>query len=141
MKFILRHNMKSNHEAFLPILRSASLANSGTLEGGLIDCRNLTAISITGRAKFHSSGTGNLTISLYYSPDGKNFDSTEFSTLTITCSAGNNVQASKIVSVPDTGFIKLSIANADATYSASDIALWASVIYQFIDDRQTKAST
>ena len=141
MRFILRRKMKSSHESYLPILRSASLANSDTLEGGLIDCRNLTAISITGRAKFNASGTGNLTVSLYYSPDGKNFDSTAFSTLTITCSAGNNVQASKIVSVPDTGYIKISIANADATYSASDVALWASVIYQFLEDRQTQAST
>jgi len=133
--------MKSNHEAFLPILRSASLALSGTLDGGLIDCRNLSAISITGRAKFNSSGTGNLTVNVYYSPDGKNFDSTAFTTLTITCSAGNTVQASKIVSVPDTGFIKITIVNADATYSASDVALWASVAYQFFEDKQTQAST
>jgi len=132
--------MKSSHESYLPVMRSNEIAQSGTLEGGLVNCRNLTAVAITGRATFNASGTGNLTVSLFYSPDGKNIDSTALTTLTITCSAGNTVQASKLVSVPDTGFVKINITNADATYTATNVALWVSVIYQFIEDRQTQAS-
>jgi hypothetical protein len=139
--FFIRGFMKDRYEGSSPILRSAELALSGTLEAGLVNCRNLKSIVLSGRAKFHSSGTGNLTVNVYYSPDGNNFDTTAFSYLTLTCSAGNIVQASSIVTMPDTGFCKISISNADATYAATDIAVWVSVVYQFIEDRILKSST
>jgi hypothetical protein len=133
--------MKSHFEGFSPILSAAILVKSATLQAGCVNCRNLGHVGITARATFNSSATGNVVASLYYSPDGKNYDTAAFETVTLTCVQGSAVQVTKLISVPDTGFVKIQVANADATYDAAGLMVWSAVGYQFIEDRQTKADS
>ena len=133
--------MKSHFEGFAPILNAVKLVKSSTLQAGNVNCRNLGHVGVTARATFDASATGNVVVSLFYSPDGKNYDTTAFETVTLTCVQSGTVQATKLISVPDTGFVKISVANADATYDAVSVMVWSAVGYQFIEDRQTKADS
>lgn len=133
--------MKSHFEGFYPLLRTSSLPASATAQAGLIDCRNLKAIALTGRATFDASATGNVTVCMFFSPDGVNYDTTAFSTLTLTCVQSGTVQKTAITEVPDTGWVRVNVINGDSSYAQTAVAVWAAVAYQFIEDRQTQAST
>jgi hypothetical protein len=76
-----------------------------------------------------------------YSPDGKFYDTEAFDSITLTDVASTAVQKSKLISTPDTGWIKIVLTNGSSQKTISDIKVWASVIYKFIEDRQTRAST
>jgi len=133
--------MKSVYEGFAPLTTVASLAASGTHECGLINCRGLKAVTITARATYNASATVAVTANVYYSPDGKNYDTVAFDSKELTVSAGNTIQASKRILTPDTGWLKIILSNGDTSYAATNLRAWASVIYQFQTEKQTEAST
>jgi hypothetical protein len=133
--------MKSRYEGFSPLIIAPVIATSGEMEAGTIDCRNLDKILITAKVTFNASGTIDATVKLLYSPDGKNYDTIVFGSLTVTKTTGESVQVSKLFDVPDTGWIKIVISNGDESYTITNIFCWASVIYKFIADRQTQATT
>lgn len=133
--------MKTVFEGSSPFTRVASIAASGTADVGLLNCRNLANILLTGRVTYNASATGAVTLNAYYSPDGQNFDTIVLDSKALTITAGSAVQASKLLTVPDSGWLKITASNADAEYAATSLVIWATVVYQFFEDRQTTANT
>ena len=77
-------------------------------------------VNITGECTFHASATGDVTMSLYTSVDGTNWDTVVAETATtITCVAG--ATARKSFTPGDAAqrarFLKIVLNNADATYA------------------------
>jgi hypothetical protein len=141
MRFILAVKMKSKYESSAPLLLCPLLAVSTSIDAGMINCRNLDKIAVSCAGTFAAESDADLTVSLYYSPDGKTFDTETFDSLTLTDVASTVVQKSKLVSVPDTGWIKIVLTNGSSQKTISALKVWASVVYKFVDDRQTEAST
>lgn len=133
--------MKDKYESFSPLLLSPLLAVSASVEAGIINCRNLDKVMITCMATFAAESDADLTVALYHSPDGRFYDTEAFDSITLTDVASTAVQKSKLVSVPDTGWLKIVLINGSSQKTISALKVWASVVYKFIDDRQTKAST
>lgn len=133
--------MLSNHEGASPLMTVASIAASGSAEFGAINLRGLSAICVTGRVTYNASASGAVTVNLYFSPDGKKWDTIAFGSKALTVSAGDVVQASVIVSVPDSGWLRIVMSNADSTYTATSASVWMVAITQFIEDRQTTPAT
>jgi hypothetical protein len=141
MRFILAAIMKSKYESFSALLLSPLLAVSASIDAGIINCRNLDKIMVSCMATFAAESDADLTVSLLYSPDGKFYDTEVFDSITLTDVASTAVQKSKLVSVPDTGWIKIVLTNGSSAKTISALKVWASVVYKFLEDRQTQAST
>ena len=133
--------MKERYEGFSPLIRIPSIAASGIANCGLINCRALDKICLSIQATFNGSSTTDATLKIYYSPDGKNFDTIVYDSITLTVSAGNVTQRSELINVPDTGFLKIIVSNDCQSYALTNISIWASVVYKFFEDIQTNAST
>lgn len=91
---------------------------------GMIPLVKARTLSITVREIFNGSGTTDSTVYLYYSPDGSNFDTIAYTSFAVTVSAGNTVQRTALIDVPEHGYIKVSIANEDSTYTVTSVQLW-----------------
>lgn len=84
-------------------------------------------LSITARMTFNASATGNGTVHVLYSPEGRHTDTIDLQTITVTVSAGNTVQVTEVVDVPEHGYLEATVENGDQTYSITDVMLWYSV--------------
>jgi hypothetical protein len=133
--------MKDQYESYKPLQIIPIIAVSSYLDAGLINCRNLDKINITCKATFAAESDTDLLVYVYYSPDGKVFDTEYFGSLTLTDVAGTVVQKSALISVPDTGWLKIVLYNGSEAKTISNIFVWASVIYKFYEDKQTDPST
>lgn len=106
----------------------SSIAISGTIaSGGAINLVRTRTVSITAKVKFHGSATGDVRVDLYYSPDGKNWDTVAYTTFDIAVSAGVNVQRTAIIDAPEHGYLEVRLVNEDATYATSEYRVWRSV--------------
>jgi len=133
--------MKDQYESYKPLQIIPLLAVSSSLDAGLINCRNLDKINLTCKATFAAESDTDLIVYLYYSPDGKVFDTESFGSLTLTDVTSNVVQKSALYSVPDTGWLKIVLYNGSEAKTISNIFVWASIIYKFFEDKQTEPST
>jgi len=84
-------------------------------------------LSVTARVKFHASATNNCTIYIYYSPDGQHWDTIAYTSFDLTLDAGNYVQRTVPIDVPEHGYIKIKVANNDTSYPLSDVAVWYTI--------------
>jgi hypothetical protein len=133
--------MKDRYESFSPLLLSPSLAAEASIEAGVVNCRNLELICVTTKVTFASDSDDDLTVQLFYSPDGKSYDTEVFDSMTLTDVASTAVQKSELFEVPDTGWMKIVLSNASEAKAITDLKCWASVVYKFKEDEQTQAST
>ncbi len=83
--------------------------------------------SVTCRATFGAGNTGNVVANLYYSPDGVNFDTSPYASLTVPVTASESVQASAYVVVPEHGYIKITVSNEDASNDVNNVLVWFSI--------------
>lgn len=105
-----------------------SLAASGTIRSrGTIQLVHARLLSVTGRCTYNASATGAVSVHIYYSPDGKHWDTTPYASYQILITAGTTVQRTAPIDVPEHGFIRVDVANADATYAATNLKVWYSI--------------
>ena len=95
--------------------------------GSSISLVRARTLSVTLRCTFNAAATGNANLMVYYSPDGENFDTTEYGKFTVAVSAGNSRQESAYVIMPEHGFVKFAVKNNDATQTLTAIRVWYSI--------------
>jgi len=111
-----------------PFMVAGSIPASGTLtQPGDIPLVRARTLSVTVRLKFHASATKNATVYLYYSPDGSNWDTIPYTSFDLTLSAGEYVQRTVPIDVPEHGYIKVAVANNDTSYAISDVKAWYTI--------------
>lgn len=110
-----------------PHIHVGVLAASGSQRSALVPLVRARSLHITGRATYNASATGTVEVEVYYSPDGTNLDTISYGTLTLSLSAGNTVQRSAVVVVPEHGYVQFRLVNNDSTYTATDARVWYSV--------------
>uniref|UniRef100_A0A6H1ZYL7 Uncharacterized protein n=1 Tax=viral metagenome TaxID=1070528 RepID=A0A6H1ZYL7_9ZZZZ len=110
-----------------PTLHKVSIPASGRAYSKNVSLRYARTISVTARVKFHAAATGKATIEVYYSPDGTNFDTSIYGSFDIAVSAGNEKQASAVVTLPEHGVIKFAIYNTDAAQVLTWGKLWYTI--------------
>ena len=133
--------MFNQFEGRQPLIIIPTILKSGTYDLAVVNARNLTTIYFTTRVTYHASATGAITVSAYFSPDGKNFDTVALGSIVITVSAGATVQRTTSLSTPDSGWCRIVAVNADDTYNATDLMLWSCIVNRFVEDRASLPST
>ena len=102
-------------------------ANSSVWSTGSIPLVRARTVTFTARVLFDASATADVTMNVYFSPDGNNWDSVVYATIAITVSAGNTVQRTLLVDPPEHGYLRVELANGDQTYTATIARLWYTV--------------
>lgn len=110
------------------------IAASGRQYSQPINLLKTRTLSVTNSTNFNASATAGAVLEIYYSPDGINWDTLTYDTMTITLSAGNRVQKSALVLCPEWGYIRFAILNSDATYTIPLSKIWYTI--QAYDDNE-----
>ena len=110
-----------------PFLTTAILAASGKVRSSDLVLTKARTVSVTCRATYNSSATSGVQVNVYYSPDGSNFDTVVYTSYIVDLTAGSTIQETKILDVPEHGYLKFEVENLDATYTATNIKLWYSI--------------
>jgi len=111
-----------------PLSSFASLAAKTEMPCGVLDCRKVRTSSITCRAKYHASATAPVRVNLYFSPDSKNYDTIPYTFFDVNLTAGSECQETAIIDFPEHGYMQVEVKNTDATYSATNIQVWDTII-------------
>ena len=107
-----------------PFQKISSLAASGTQELGVINLNRCRTFSVTGKCTYNSSGTLALRVHLYYSPDGKSYDTVSYAYFDVTITAGSAIQESHSIDMPEHGYMLLKLQNLDTSYAITNISIW-----------------
>jgi len=110
-----------------PFLIQATLpANSKVRTSDIVLTRCRT-FSITARVDFHAAATSGVRVSIYYSPDGSNWDTVPFAYYDIVLVAGATAQQTQTIDVPEHGYIVMEVHNLDTAQVVRNIKLWYSI--------------
>jgi hypothetical protein len=105
-----------------------SIAASGfSLLGGSIPLVRARTLSITIRETCSAQLDADTTVSLFYSPDGNNWDTQLYTSFTLTFSAGNTIQRTVIIDPPEHGYFEVQVTNGSANGTLSKIKGWYSI--------------
>ncbi len=94
---------------------------------GIIPLVRTRTITITVRLTCGSSIDQDITVGVYYSPDGRNWDTQAYTSFDITYSAGNTVQRTVNIDPPEHGFMRVKITNNSSADTLTDVSMWYSI--------------
>ena len=104
-----------------------SLAAGASEQCKVLGCERIRRLTITARCTYNASASGVVTLYFYFlAPDGDR-DTIAYSTLALTLSAGNTVQRTAEVTCPEDGEMILVVTNADSTYAATRVKIYATL--------------
>ena len=101
---------------------AASIWATGTIP--LVRARTL---SITIRLYFSASMDADATVYIYYSPDGNNWDTIALTSWAIAYTASTTKQVTKIINVPEHGYIWVKITNGSQSYTITTVKMWYTI--------------
>lgn len=105
-----------------------TIAVSGRLQiPGQIPLVRARTLSVTVRMTFGSSIDADPTIEVYYSPDGRNWDTYVLTSWGVTHDAGAIEQITKIIDVPEHGHIILRVLNGSSADTITNVIGWYSI--------------
>jgi hypothetical protein len=105
-----------------------SIAASGfSLLGGSIPLVRARTVSITIRETCGAAINADTTVSLFYSPDGNNWDTQLYTSFTLTFSAGATIQRTVIIDPPEHGYFAVQVTNGSAADVITNIKGWYSI--------------
>ena len=84
-------------------------------------------VSFTTRMTFDANADTDVTVKVYYSPDGNNWDTIVFTSWTITFTASTTVQRTCILDIPEHGYLRIAIYNGSQTQTLSAISVWYTI--------------
>lgn len=113
-------DIKSQQE----VLNLPSLAASGTKNSAPIRAFGVRTLTVTGQVTFNASATLGAIVNVFTSPDGKNWDTIAYATVPLTLSAGNKVQRTVLIDLPEQGYIRFQLQNLDTTYTLTKGIVW-----------------
>lgn len=111
-----------------PMGRIDSIAASGIgIVPGVIPFVRARTLSITVRLTFGASIDADADVYLYYSPDGRNWDTIAFTSWAITYTASGVVQHTVIVDPPEHGNMAIKITNGSQADTIDEAVVWYSI--------------
>ena len=104
----------------------ASIAAAGSESnpsgGRALNVVDSDKVLLSGVATSTTGATGTVTFAFAVSPDGTNYDTTPFATITLTLSGATTQQKSQVVELNGAKYIKwLSVANGDASHAITNV--------------------
>ena len=109
------------------IIWSSLAASATTSRSSAITLVRARTLGLTIRATFGVSSDDDLTLKMYYSPDGINWDTEAQAELTLTYSAGATVQTTIPSDCPEHGYVQFVATNESASDTVTNITLWVTV--------------
>lgn len=106
---------------------SSLAASTETQIGSSIQLVRARLLSVTLRCTFNASATLGSEVNVYYSPDGNNFDSVAYATMSLAVSAGSTIQQTASVIVPEHGYLLFKVKNLSTSYTLTANKLWYSI--------------
>lgn len=101
---------------------SSSVWSTGTIP--LVRARTVT---FTGRVTFAAAADADVIMNIYFSPDGNNWDTTPYAVLAIPFTVSATIQRTAIVDPPEHGYLRVELANEDATRTVTIAHLWYTI--------------
>jgi len=80
--------------------------------------------AITARCSYGSSSTQELRISIFYSPDGKNYDNIPFTFFDVDFKANTVQQKTQLIEILPTGIFVIKVKNRDTGRNVTGISLF-----------------
>jgi len=84
-------------------------------------------VSITCRCTYAAGATGALKVNIYYSPNGKVWDTVPVDDFTVDLTAGSTVQKTYLAAVPEHGYLKVKLENQDTGNAVTNVRVWYSI--------------
>jgi hypothetical protein len=84
-------------------------------------------ISITVRLTFGAQIAADATVKLYYSPDGNNWDTEVLTSWGIAYTASATKQITRIIDVPEHGYLWVKITNESSADTISRVNVWYTI--------------
>lgn len=109
------------------VLRQDSLAAAGTAGGDITNLEDATSLALTGRVTYNGSSVVGVTVRVYYSPDGRNFDTVPYTSFVIDLTAGSTIQETHLLDVPKKGYFTYKVYNGEQSETATNVELWATI--------------
>ncbi len=104
-----------------------SLALSTEQIIGNLKLYRVETFTVTTRVTYNGAATAGLRLNMYFSPDGKNYDTVPYAYYDINLTAGGTIQETKIVDAPEQGSMMFKVQNLDGTYAATIIKVWTNL--------------
>ena len=106
----------------------SSIAASGNGRSpGTVNLIRTRTLSITTRLTCGASVDANPLIEVYYSPDSDKFDTTAYASWEMTYSAGNTIQLTKTLDMPEHGEFYVKISNQSSADVLTNSQVWYSI--------------
>ena len=81
-------------------------------------------VAITARCSYGPNPTQELRISIFYSPDGKNYDTIPFTFFDVDFKASATQQKTQLIEILPTGIFIIKVKNMDTTKNVTGISLF-----------------
>lgn len=94
---------------------------------GDVTLYRIETFTVTTRVVYNGSATAGIRLNIYFSPDGKNYDTVPYAYYDIDLTAGGTIQETKIVDAPEQGNLRVCVENLDGTYTATSIKVWTNL--------------
>lgn len=98
-------------------------ASATSRQFGTFNVDKVRTAVITCRLTYGSSSSSGAVLNLYYSPDGENWDTVPYLSYTINLTASGTIQESKILDVPEVGYLKAELVNG-AGDTSTEAFIW-----------------
>lgn len=108
-----------------PLGIASSIEASGEIILGDIVCEDMDTFTASLRATFDASSTAGARVLLYFASDSINYDTEAYASFDLTLSAGNSVQKTGLFDLPQSGSMRVSVKNLDATYPLTNVSLFS----------------
>jgi len=84
-------------------------------------------VSITVKLTYAAAATAGAKVHVYYSPNGKNWDTVAVDDFTVDFTAGQTVQKTYLVGIPEHGYMKVKVENLDSAQVITNVSVWYSI--------------
>jgi len=84
-------------------------------------------VSITTRMTFDANADTDVTVKVYYSPDGNNWDTIVFTSWAIAFTASAVVQRTVVLDVPEHGYLRIALYNSSQAQTLASISAWYTI--------------
>ena len=106
---------------------SSIAVSSEVAYGTVIDLIKTRRFTLTGQCIFGTDPDGNVKFNIYYSPDGKNWDTEAYGSVELTAVSATKVQKTAYVIVPEHGHFMIKAENVATDVAATAVKAWFTI--------------
>ena len=102
-------------------------AASSVWSKGSIPLVRARTVTLTARVTFAALANAAVTMNVYFSPDGNNWDTTPYAVLGIPFTVSATIQRTLLLDPPEHGYLRVELANGDQTRAVTIAMLWYTI--------------